>query len=201
MARDTGHMRRVAILVIVLGLLGVSFPAHADTVAKADGDDTAGRLDIVRIVVKHRRNHPNVFIHKITMHRAWDSSLLRSGVHATRQITTTFDVRRNVGYGCTGCITEREVILDFFDGELHATLYNHLGDPPRRLKSLPVWRPTARTVAFVVSRKQLRHSDYSSYDWGVQSLFEKRGSRHCRSGDGCSDLVPDRRYNLLTHRL
>lgn len=199
--RDTGHMRRVAILVTVVGLLGIAFSAHADMVAKTDGDDTPGRLDIARIAVKHRSAHPNVFIHKITMQRAWDSSLLKSGFHATRQIRATFDVRRKVGYGCIGCISEREVIINFVDGKLRATLYNHLGDPPKRLKSLPVWRPTRRTVAFAVTRKQLRRSDYSSYDWGVVSFFEQRGSEHCRPGSGCSDLVPNGRYNLLTHRL
>lgn len=188
-------------MAMVLSLLLVASPAHGDRVRKSDGDDTRSPLDIARIVAKHRSGHSNIFIHKVRMHDRWKSSLLESGHKATRSITLTFDVRRNVGYSCTGCITEREVMIIFRDGKLHATLYNHLGDPPKKLRSLPVWRPNKRTVAFAVTRKQLRSSRYSSYDWGVMALFEKRGFQGCRPGRGCSDLVPNDRDKLVTHQL
>lgn len=189
----------IAILTAGLVLASIASPAAADRGTRADRDDTRGPLDIARIVHNHREGRPNIFIHKIVMHEPWRLRALRSTTRETRRITVTFDVRPNVGYPCAGCITEREVVVYAKDGQLHADLFNHLGDPPRHLADLRVWRPNGRSVAFSVTRRQLGASRVDSYAWGVKTTYSRRGSPSCPPRTACFDVAPD--DTLLRHRL
>jgi hypothetical protein len=136
-------MRR-ALFVVAFSLLIalVALPAQADRLAKADRNDTKGPLDIARIVHKHLLGHPNVFVHKIVMQKRLRRRALHSTNQDSRRITVTFDVDRAKGYQCIGCITEREVLIFAKNGHIVARLYNHLGDPAKKLANLPVWRLT-----------------------------------------------------------
>jgi hypothetical protein len=86
-------MRRLLVLVVVTLLISLAaMPALADRVAKSDGEDTRGPLDIATIVHKHRKGHPNVFVHKIVMQRDFRRRALRSAAKHDGVITVTFDV-------------------------------------------------------------------------------------------------------------
>jgi hypothetical protein len=114
----------------------------------------------------------------------------------------TFNIRDEDGYSCTGCQSEREVVIDFRrERGIVATLYNHLGSLPERLARLKVWRPTERTVAFAVRKRQLQRGAYSSYEWGVEAVYEKQGDETCPLDHACRDLAPNGRYDLLRHDL
>ncbi len=192
-------MRRTIVVVLVMLLVAMTpAPAGADRALDRDADDTAGLLDIARIVHKHRKRRPNVFVHKIVMYDRWTNSAI-SSPHDSRRITVTFDVRR-AGYGCIGCITEREVVITSQSGDLRAVLYNHLGDPPRKLADLRVWRPNDRTVAFSVRKRQLMRKDRNHYDWGVGTIYQRRGDQDCPPRRSCFDYAP-RRRELLRHQL
>jgi DNA-binding transcriptional LysR family regulator len=180
--------------------LAPSSASLADRVAKADGDDTRGPLDIARIVHKHRKGHPNVFIHRIIMQRKWRRRALRSTPKHDGAITVTFDVDPSRGYHCTGCVTEREVLIFVKHHRLIATLYNHLGDPPRKLADLPVWRPNHRTVAFSVRRRQLSGKRLDSYDWGVETRYSRWRSS-CPASNTCFDMAPNHAHDLVRHNL
>lgn len=184
--------------MLVTGLVVSATPAAADRTAERDASDTAGPLDIARIVHKHRKGRPSIFIHKIVMHDRWANSAISSR-HDSRWITVTFDVRR-AGYGCIGCISEREVIITSEGGRVHAALYNHLGDPPRKLANLRVWRPDHRSVAFSVRKSQLMGRSRDHYDWGVGTVYHKRGDEDCPPRRSCFDYAP-RRRQLLRHQL
>jgi hypothetical protein len=178
----------------------VALPAQADRLAKVDGNDTSGQLDIARIVHKHLLGHRNVFVHKIVMQKRLRRRALHSTNQDHRRITVTFDVNRSKGYPCIGCITEREVLIFAKNGHIVARLYNHLGDPAKKLANLPVWRPNHRTVAFSVKRRQLSGKHIDFYDWGVESLYTRAGSS-CPSNEPCFDSVPNHSYHLLRHQL
>lgn len=188
-------------MVVVLVTLLVAMapaPAGADRGLDRDADDTAGPLDIARIVHKHRKGRPNVFVHKIVMHDRWTNRAISSR-HDSRHITVTFDVRR-AGYGCIGCISEREVVITSQEGRVQATLYNHLGDPPRKLADLRVWRPNDRSVAFAVRKRQLMRKARDHYQWGVGTTYQRRGDEDCPPRRSCFDYAP-RRRELLRHQL
>ncbi len=189
----------VAALVSLLCALTV-LPAWADRLAKADGNDGHGPLDIVRIVHKHRVGHPNLFIHKIVMEKPWTRRAIHSSSQQSRFITVTFDVDPSRGYHCIGCVTEREVLILARHGRIIARLYNHLGDPPRKLASLPVWRPNRRSVAFSVRRRQLSGKHVDHYYWGVKSLYTRSGSS-CPRSKPCVDLAPNHRHQMLRQDL
>ncbi len=195
-------MRRTAARVVISGtlVLLVATPAGADRVAGRDTNDAAGPLDIARIVHEHRSGDPDVFVHKIVMFEPWKRSALNPSARENRGITVTFDVRPRAGSSCIGCITEREVLIFVENRRLTARLYNHLGDPPRKLADLPVWRPNRRSVVFAVRKAQLMRRDRDHYDWGVQSAYARRGSESCPPRNTCFDLAP-RRNDLLRHRL
>lgn len=159
-----------------------------------------GPLDIARIVHKHLPGHPNVFVHKIVMQKAWKRRALHSTNRDTRGITVTFDVNPSQGYHCIGCVTEREVLIFAKNGHIVAKLYNHLGDPPRKLANLSVWRPNRRTVAFSVRRRQLSGKHLDFYDWGVESIYARAGSS-CRRNQPCFDFAPNHKFQLLRHQL
>ena len=196
-----GSMRVVVIVGCAAALvMAFAAPAGADRGVERDPNDARGPLDIARIVHKHSPNDEDAFIHKIVMQTAWDEAILEDGVRLERNIWVTFDVRQRVGSECVSCITEREVLIDVVNGRLRATLLNHLGDPPKKLARLPVWRPDRRTVAFAVTRSQLRKSDYSFYEWGAMSIYQRRGHDHCTGRDACFDRVP-RRNRLIRHQL
>jgi hypothetical protein len=193
---------RRALTVIVFSLLVplIALPAVADWVYKADGNDTHGPLDIARIEQKHSKDHPNHFIHKVVMYRRWRRPAIHSTTKHSRYIHVTFDVDPSRGYHCIGCVTEREVLIFAKHGHLIAKLYNHLGDPARKLANLPVWRPNRRTVAFSVRKRQLSRKHLDFYDWGVETFHERTGSS-CSQSKPCSDLSPNHRHRLLRHDL
>jgi hypothetical protein len=194
-------MRRlvhVAVLSLLLSLFAP--PALADRVAKLDGDDTPGPLDIARIEHKHLSGHPNVFVHKIVMESGWRRRAIHSTARHDRYIIVTFDVDPSKGSHCIGCITEREVLIRASRAHVVATLYNHLGDPPRKLRTLPVWRPSRRTIAFSIRRRQLSHKHIDFYDWGVQTMYERTASLCPRSAP-CPDTAPNDSNRLLRHDL
>jgi hypothetical protein len=194
-------MRR-ALAVAVCGVLLslIALPALADHVVQSDGNDTHGPLDIARIEHKHLRGDPVVFIHKIVMQRGWRRRAIHSTAQHDRYIIVTFDADLSKGSHCIGCISEREVLIHASRWHVFATLYNHLGDPPRKLTNLHVWRPSRRTIAFSVGRHQLSHKHIDFYDWGVETFYERSASS-CPQKDPCFDMTPNHPNRLLRHNL
>jgi hypothetical protein len=187
-------------LLTGLFLTLLSIPAGADRDARTDANNSAGPLDIARIVYEHRPGNSSILVHKVVMQERWTNRVLSSSVRDNRGIRVTFNIRPRVGYSCIGCITEREVFVDVKDGDLRAILYNHLGDPPRKIADLRVWRPNRRTVAFALKKRQLMRRDRDHYDWGVGTIYMRRGDESCPRRDPCFDLAPGRQ-RLLRHDL
>jgi hypothetical protein len=184
--------RRVALVLVAALLDSVSGTAavHADTRRWRDGNDARGPLDIALVSQGHRMGPKGVpqLVHTIRLHRAWPVKKLRHQgfVHVL------FDRK-----GHPNGPEERNLWIVYRGGHLVATMYNSLGDPPKRLARVALWRPDWRTVKVAFPKTLLKRRGLERYKWSVLSFVEARHEL-CPRRDGCSDLAPNpanrRRY-------
>lgn len=166
-------------VIVALGVL----PAAADENQVRDGDDTRGPLDIAWIKHGHRTkaNGQRQLVHTIRLYERWPVRRLRHRGY----IHLFFDLR-----GHPGNPEERTLWIIYEDGKLKAEMYNTLGDPPKYLGDVPLWRPNGRTVKVAFRKSLLRRRDFDYYKWGALSYIEA-GHPLCGRSQGCGDLAPD----------
>lgn len=184
--------RRVALVLLVVlfgGLLGAG-SLRADTRRWRDGNDARGPLDVARIAQGHRIGPKGVpqLVHTIRLHRAWPVRRLRDRGYVHVQLD-----RRGHPDGPN----ERMLRIVSRRGRLVATMYNSLGDPPKRLERVAVWRPNRRTVKVAFRPELLERRGLERYKWNVVTYVEGRHDL-CPKRHGCMDLAPNpqngRRY-------
>lgn len=182
-------MRRIGWVLLAMPVAAAPI-ARADTRRWHDGNDARGPLDIAAIAQGHRigPNGVRQLVHTVRLRRAWPVKKLRHRgfVHLT------FDRP-----GHRGSPPERTVWIVYRRGRLVATMYNTLGDPPKRLARVALWRPDWRTVKVAFPKTLLKRRGLERYKWDALSFVEGRHEL-CPDPDGCTDLAPDpqkgRRY-------
>lgn len=185
-------MFRPALVLVTTAVLValVGAPARADQRRFPDGNVARGPLDIARIAHGHRMGPNGVrqLVHTVRLYRAWPVKKLRHRgfVHLD------FDRR-----GHPDGPQERSVWIVYRRGRLVATMYNTLGDPPKRLARVALWRPDWRTVRIAFPKTLLRKRPLDRYKWSALSFVEGRHEL-CPERDGCFDHAPNlanrRRY-------
>lgn len=180
-------MRRRALLLVLFAAVALAPPAGADTRGRRDGNDARGPLDIQRIAHRHRvtADGTRQLVHTIRLRRAWPVKKLRHQgfVHLY------FELR-----GHPGNPPERTLWIVYRKGSLVASMRNSLGDPPRRVGRVSLWRPDWRTVRVAFPKEVLRRG-LRRYEWNASSFVEGRHEL-CPHRDGCSDWAPDIRRGL-----
>ncbi len=180
-----GFMRQLTIICAVLVLAASVVPAEADTRRRSDGNDTRGPLDIARIEHGHRVNAKGArqLTHTVRTYGEWRSRLLRrrAFIHLFFQLK-----------GHPGNPEERAVWITYEDGRLQAEMYNTLGDPPKFLAKVSVWRPDERTVKIAFRKRLLRRRSFDHYGWTTLSYIEQ-SHRFCDRRGGCGDFAPNMR--------
>ncbi len=80
-------------------------------------------------------------------------------------------------------------------------MYATLGDPPKRLARVALWRPDWRTVK-VAFPKTLLRKRLERYKWNAMSFVEGRHDL-CPRRNGCTDWAPnpENRRRYVTHVL
>jgi hypothetical protein len=95
--------------------------------------------------------------------------------------------------------SERTLVIDVKDGKLFAEVYDSDHD---RVGSADVFRPDARSVSVVFSRKLLGQN-VKEYRWKAATFFHAQGDGPCGIPSDvfktCTDIAPNR--GLLVHRL
>ncbi|MDQ4126060.1 MAG: hypothetical protein M3134_10765 [Actinomycetota bacterium] len=180
---------RICLLVLV-GVFVSHGAAHADTRGWRDGNDARGPLDIVRIEHAHRASPDGVrqLLHTVRLDRGWPVDRLRHRgfVHLIFELP-----------GHPDNPPERAVWIVYRKGKLVATMYNTLGDPPRKLARVALLRPNRRTLKVAFPKSLLRKGDVRRYRWNVVSFVEGRHEL-CPRRSGCTDWAPnpqdDHRY-------
>jgi hypothetical protein len=171
------------------------FPATADERRSRDGDDASGPLDIAWIKHAHRINASDVhqLVHTVRLYQPWPVEQLRHRGY----ILLFFQLP-----GHRGNPEERTLWITYRRGSLQAKMYNTLGDPPRFLARVTLWRPNPTTVKVAFRKRLLRHRDFDRYEWGALSFVEER-HRLCGGSQDCDDFAPDLRNgkNYVAHRL
>ncbi|HYP24854.1 MAG TPA: hypothetical protein VEV43_14895 [Actinomycetota bacterium] len=177
-------MRRMSVVLLVAAMLVGATGAVADTRRWRDGNEARGPLDIARIAQGHRIGPKGVaqVVHTIRLHRAWPVKRLRHRGYVVVQ----FDRR-----GHPDGPNERMLRIFYKRGGLVATMYNSLGDPPKRLARVALWRPDRRTVKVAFPPKLLKRRGLERYEWNVMSFVEGRHDL-CAKRHGCMDLAPNR---------
>jgi len=168
-----------------IGLIAVIVAAAAvgaDEGRLLDANDTQGPLDVASIHHGHRANDKGrrQLIHTVRLHDAWRVKRVRDRAW----IRLFFQLR-----GHRGNPEERTLLITYEDGKLRAKMYNSLGDPPKFLANVALWRPNRRTVKVAFRRSLLRRRDFGHYRWSARSFID--GKAWCSDRDGCSDSVPD----------
>jgi hypothetical protein len=177
----------------------LAVPALGDSGRFTDKNDVHGRLDIKSVTFTHARHHHDRLIHRITLYKNWKSSLLKRG---DREIHVLFDSDPNKGYEDYSFATERRVEIFFAGGDLHARLFNNLGDPPKKLAPLNVWRSGGDQVSFSIKKKQLSHrKNFDHYRWAVLTQYGRRGRDDCSRKKPCFDYSPPRHHRYYRHDL
>lgn len=123
-------------------------------------------------------------VHTVRFHRAWPVKKVRHRgfVHLN------FDLR-----GHRDSPQERSIWITYRKGRLIATMYATLGDPPKRLARVALWRPDWRTVKVAFPKSLLRRG-LERYKWNAMSFVEGRHDA-CPRRNGCTDWTPNgRRY-------
>lgn len=192
-------MRGRAFLASIMASVILLGSAAADTGSDIDPPTTDGPLDLVGVSHGHNPSG-DYLVHKITTKSFWSSNTLQSDGQASRHIRVPFDVDKGRGYDGYAGVTERTVLISFRNGELRAKLYNNLGDPPKHLANLRVWRPNQRTVAFRIRPRQLKRN-LDHYWWGVESYYSSGDSFECPPDDACFDRAPNKKEGYLRHDL
>lgn len=187
---------RLGIALVLVVCLSTSLPAGADMRTVTDDNDTKGRLDIISASHDHRATEAGkqFLVHRIEMHDPWRSRLLTNNRRQAVYVQILFDTRQDVGYDDYSGVTEREVIVMYRRKKLRAILYNHLGDPPKRLARLPIQRTGENGFEILITKRQLKKGELSYYEWGVQTVFSKKGHEHCPPRKTCFDQAPDKKY-------
>jgi hypothetical protein len=188
----------VVVLSIALVLV-LATPALGDSGHFTDKDDVHGRLDIKNVSFTHAAHHHDRLIHRIALYKNWRSSLLKRG---DREIHVLFDSDPNKGYEAYSFATERRVEIFFANGELHARLFNNLGDPPKKLAPLNVWRSGGNEVSFSIKKRQLNHrKSFDHYKWAVLTQYGRRQDTECSRKKPCFDYSPARNHSYYRHDL
>lgn len=176
---------RTALVCSICLLLAGS--AVADRGSLRDRNDTKGSLDIERAVHKHLSDRPNVFVHKIVMHRRWTKEDIANSPRRARSIRVSFNTKPEE-YLC--CDPERMVTIYSRGGAIRAVLFDVSEGRSRRMSKLRWWRPSRRSIAFAIKKRQLRRSSMDYYQWAVTTFYTAR-SIGCRARDACMDQAPD----------
>lgn len=169
-------------------LLPTGASVQADTKRMNDRDDAKGPLDIAWIKQEHRTTAAGVrqLVHTIRLYERWPVDRLRHRGF----INLFFDLRGN-----RDGREERAVYITYHKGKLRAELYNFATDPPVFLRTVPMWRPNARTVKFALQKSDLRHRPFSYYRWLAVSFIEE-GHPSCGRTGGCDDQAGYLRHDL-----
>jgi len=171
------------VLAVVIGALLV--PAGADERRRRDGDDTTGPLDIAWIKHAHRTSPRGVrqLVHTVRLYERWPANRLRHRGY----IHLFFQLK-----GHSGSPEERTLWIIYKDGRLRARMYNTLGDPPKFLAKVGLWRTNGRAVKVAFRKSLLRRRAFSRYRWGALSYIEGDHPL-CDRSQGCGDFAPDLR--------
>lgn len=189
--------RRLAqVLVSATLIVATAFsPAVGDERLSRDGNDANGPLDIAWIKHAHRINSRDVrqLVHTVRLYEPWPVEELRHRgyIHLFFQLA-----------GHRNNPQERTLWITYEDGKLEAKMYSTLGDPPKFLANVTMWRPDPKTVKVAFRKRLLRHREFARYKWGALSFVEER-HRLCPGPEDCDDFAPDLRNgkNYVTHRL
>jgi hypothetical protein len=187
-------------VILLAATIGLVTPVSADYGRYLDaGGDAKGRLDIADVIYSHRKwGGERRFSHLVSMWRSWKPRMLD---RPHRVIHLFFDTRQGVGYEDYSFVTERRVEIFFRRGRLRAALYNHLGDPPRRIANVRVRRSGSRGVFVVIPRRLLKRGRLRYYEWAFMSVFSRKGHRLCPLRDPCVDRTGRRRSDYFRHDL
>ena len=161
----------------------VALPAGADQRRARDADDTKGPLDIAWIKHGHRTNTRGVrqLVHTVRLYKRWPARRLRHRGY----VHLFFQLR-----GHPGNPEERTLWIVYEKGKLRARMYNALGDPPKFLANVGLWRPDGRTVKVTFRKSLLRRRPFDHYKWSALSYIEG-GHPLCGRSNGCGDFAPD----------
>lgn len=179
-----GWMRRRVGQLVVMGLLlTMSGIGYADTERSDDSNDARGPLDIEWIKHSHRRSERDIaqLVHTIRLFERWPVDRLKHRGY----INLFFDLKGNRDWR-----EERAVYITFENGELRAELFNFGADPPRFMRTVPLWRPDGRTLKVVLMPSDLRRRSFDHYRWFALSFIEE-GHSLCGRPGGCDDHAPD----------
>jgi len=158
-------------------------PARADNRRRWDGNDTRGPLDIASIKHAHRTNDRGnrQLVHTVRLFEGWPVKRLRHQgyIHLFFQLP-----------GHPGNPEERTLRITYDDGRLRGEMFNSLGDPPRFLAKVAVWRPNPKTVKAAFRKTLLRRRSFDAYQWSALSYVEDRHPL-CNRSAGCGDWAPN----------
>lgn len=178
-------------IALVAALVVAAAPASlADTKRWRDGNDARGPLDIASISHAHRMGPKGVrqLVHTVRFHRAWPVRKLKHKGFVHLQIDRP---------GHRGSPQERTVWITYRKGRLIATMYNTLGDPPKKLARVQLWRPSRRIVKVAFPKTLLKRRGLERYKWNAIAYVEG-GHDLCPGRNGWTDLAPNpaggRRY-------
>lgn len=176
-------MRRMLLVAIAVAVGLAVMPAAADQKRVVDGNDTTGPLDIHWIKHAHRTNAKGQrqLVHTVRLYERWPVRRLRHRGY----VHLFFQLR-----GHPGNPEERTLWIIYENGKLKAEMYNTLGDPPKYLRDVRLWRPDGRTVKVAFRKSLLRRRDFNYYKWGALSYIEGRHPL-CGRSQGCGDFAPD----------
>lgn len=150
-------------------------PAGATSAEALDPADVPGRLDLVRLSYR-RLDVGKPLEVKVTTRRSWRPPLLRTGLRS--RLVVQFDLDGDAK-------PEYRARIVYKRDRLRAWIIG----PDGRIASVPVRRPNARTVRFVLPRRSPANPDPGGgISLRARSVFLQPNSR-CRRA--CVDLVPD----------
>lgn len=167
-------MRRVALTAALCGLLLCSpLGASAGHVDPGDGNDTAGPLDVRRVVAWARNSNPVWTI------RTWNRWTRRS-IWDSGHLLVHFDSFGSAGFDYYALIRSTGT-------RMRGLLFRAADGRDYVVSGLEVWRPDGRSVAVVVPLRRLRLPvTRTYYRWLVRTLYTGNGC-----GRVCIDRVPD----------
>ena len=154
------------------GLLVIFFLASgmtsANTVGTRDGSDTAGRLDIRRIVHGHKlQAEHRLTRHRLSTHRRWYTRHLRGDLSFINMFMNTDGDKR----------PERRLTIDVRKKKLLARMDRYPSG--KRVGYTKVWRPNKWSVSVAFPESFLGQG-VTAYKWYANSFF-RHGPRRSAS--------------------
>ena len=166
----------IALSVVASMLLGAWSPAVAEGIARSDGNDVQGPLDLASM--------------RLTPISGGDRIQIR-----TLEKFTATQLDGDAGWFEVDFDTNADRKYDFWAVVFYAKgkLFAIEGQGRNALRKLPVRRVDPRTVSFDIAHRNL--GNISSYDFVVYSIWR---AKPCSNNNVCVDTIPNR-YPLIRH--